>query len=98
GSGQPVLTVEDHALAGGFGSCVLEACHEQGLPTQRLSRLGLADRWIHHGGRREQLAEAGIDAAAIARRVREMLDAPAQAPQVNVDLAERRSIRPFDPA
>ncbi|MEX0887176.1 MAG: 1-deoxy-D-xylulose-5-phosphate synthase [Phycisphaeraceae bacterium] len=73
-SGTPVLTVEDHATIGGFGTCVLEACSEHRLPTSLVHRLGLPDRWIYQGSRGGQLAEAGIDAAGIARRVREILD------------------------
>lgn len=73
GAGTPILTVEDHAVISGFGSCVLEACNELGLPTTDVHRLGLPDSWIYQGGRGEQLAEAGIDAAGIARQVREIL-------------------------
>ncbi|MCP3981003.1 MAG: 1-deoxy-D-xylulose-5-phosphate synthase [bacterium] len=69
----PVLTVEDHHVDGGFGSCVLEACNERGWPTHGIKRLGLPDCWIYQGSRAEQLAEAGIDADAIAEAVREML-------------------------
>jgi len=81
-AGTPILTVEDHALAGGFGSAVLEACHEAKLPTGGIDRLGLPDRFIDHGSRGDQLEEAGIDAAGIARAVRRMLDqaAPGSAP------------------
>jgi 1-deoxy-D-xylulose-5-phosphate synthase len=73
-SGIPILTVEDHHVTGGFGSCVLEACNEMGLPTQGVHRLGLPDRWIYHGSRREQQEEAGIDAAAIVRQGRAILE------------------------
>jgi 1-deoxy-D-xylulose-5-phosphate synthase len=73
GSGIPVLTVEDHHRIGGFGSAVLETCHELGLPTQSIHRLGLPDRWIYQGSRSGQLAEAGIDADSIAKTVRELL-------------------------
>ena len=77
-SGIPVLTVEDHARIGGFGSCVLEACHARGLPTQAIHCVGLPDRWIYQGSRVGQLAEAGIDAQSIAAAARQMLrDAPA---------------------
>lgn len=72
--GLPVLTVEDHHTIGGFGACVLETCNEHRLPTDDVYRLGLPDRWIHQGSRSEQLAEAGIDAAAIARSARRVLD------------------------
>ncbi|MSR17973.1 MAG: 1-deoxy-D-xylulose-5-phosphate synthase [Phycisphaerales bacterium] len=73
-AGVPVVTVEDHSLRGGFGSCVLEAGNELGLDTRLVTRLGLPDSWIYQGERRDQLAEAGIDAASIARHVRNRLD------------------------
>jgi hypothetical protein len=33
----------------------------------------MPDGWVYQGGREEQLAEVGLDAASIARRVREVL-------------------------
>ena len=71
----PILTVEDHHSIGGFGACVLEACNDAGLPTDAIFRLGLPDSWIYQGSRSEQLAEAGIDADAIAERARGILQA-----------------------
>jgi 1-deoxy-D-xylulose-5-phosphate synthase len=69
-AGIPILTLEDHRVDGGFGSCVLEACNEMGLPAEAVLRAGLPDRYIGHGSRREQEAEAGIDAATLAARLR----------------------------
>jgi len=74
-SGVPILTVEDHQVIGGFGSGVLDACNERGLPTDAVHRLGLPDRWIGHGSRADQQAEAGIDAEGIAARAREIVAA-----------------------
>jgi 1-deoxy-D-xylulose-5-phosphate synthase len=71
--GIPILTVEDHHVSGGFGTAVLEACSHQGLSAESVRRLALPDRWIYQGSRSEQQAEAGIDAAGIARAAREML-------------------------
>jgi 1-deoxy-D-xylulose-5-phosphate synthase len=69
--GGPVITVEDHSVAGGFGTAVLETANRLGLPTDTIIRLGLAaDRFYAHGSRSGQLAEAGIDAAGIASAVR----------------------------
>ncbi len=69
-AGHPVITVEDHSVAGGFGSAVLEAAQDLRLPTERLVRLGMpADRFIRHGTRAGQMAECGIDAAGIAAAV-----------------------------
>jgi len=73
--GRPVVTVEDHSVAGGFGSAVLEGAQDLGLPTAGMVRLGMpADRFIAHGSRVGQLAECGLDAAGIAAAVRAAID------------------------
>jgi 1-deoxy-D-xylulose-5-phosphate synthase len=61
----PIITVEDHSIIGGFGSAVLEEAAKRKLDTSLITILGLPDRWIGHGSRKEQLAEAGIDALGI---------------------------------
>jgi 1-deoxy-D-xylulose-5-phosphate synthase len=68
--GAPVVTVEEHALAGGFGSAVLETASRLGLGTDTVVRLGLSERFYEHGSRTAQMAEAGIDATDIAATVR----------------------------
>ncbi len=73
--GIPIVTVEDHGIEGGFGSCVLDACHAMGLDTRRVARLAIPCRWIYHGSRKDQLQETGLDPAGIARAVRQVLDA-----------------------
>lgn len=74
-AGHPVISVEDHSVAGGFGSAILEAAQELNLPAQRLTRLGMpADRFIAHGSRSGQLAECGIDAKGIAATVRRLVN------------------------
>ena len=50
---------------GGFGSAVLEAANEAGLPTSHVRRLGLPDRYVLHAERDEQLAEVGLDVDGI---------------------------------
>lgn len=72
----PIVTVEEHSIAGGFGSAVLETANRLGLPTDGIVRLGLApERFYEHGPRAAQLAEAGLDAAGIAATVRRMVQA-----------------------
>lgn len=92
--GRPVVTVEDHSLAGGFGSAVLETAQELGLPTTRLVRLGLpVDRFIPHGSRAGQLAECGLDAAGIADAVRRGLsreDSPSESSRIPLRTAAAR--------
>lgn len=76
GTGKPVLTVEDHSLAGGFGSAVLERAEALKLPlqTKMFHRLGLpGDRYISQGTRNGQLRQVGIDAEGIAQRVMQAL-------------------------
>jgi 1-deoxy-D-xylulose-5-phosphate synthase len=65
----PVVTVEDHALAGGFGAAVVEAAADMGLDASRVVRLGIPDRWIIQDPRARQLAEAGLDARGISRAI-----------------------------
>ncbi|MCK4871139.1 MAG: 1-deoxy-D-xylulose-5-phosphate synthase [Phycisphaerales bacterium] len=73
--GIPIVTIEDHSVQGGFGSCVIEAANDAGLDTRGIHRLGLPDRWIYQGSRAGQLAQAGLDPASVARTVRSILDA-----------------------
>ena len=81
--GATVLTVEDHTLIGGFGTCVLEACDQRRISTQQIYRLGMPERWIYQDSRAGQLAQAGIDAASIAREVRRILH-EREAPKLDV--------------
>lgn len=67
-----LVTIEDHALAGGFGSAVLELLSERGLDSRKLRRLGIPDAFIEHGPRGALLARLGLDAAGIADAVRRL--------------------------
>ncbi len=93
-AGRPIVTVEDHAAIGGFGTCVVEAADEMGLDTRKITRMGLPDRWIYQDSRANQLAEAGIDTAGIARTVRSILEnGHAPQPQVQVVTATPKPVR-----
>ncbi len=63
-----VLTVEDHALAGGFGSAVLEMVSEEGGDASKIRRLGIPDRFIEQGPREILLGGLGLDAEGIHKR------------------------------
>ena len=65
-----VVTVEEAALMGGFGSAVLEAACANGWDTRVLRTLGIPDRFIEHGDRNELLGELGLDSTAIAKTCR----------------------------
>ena len=77
------MTVEDHALEGGFGSIVLDACNREGLPTDSIRRLGMPKQWIGPDSRGNQLAEAGLTPARIANAVRELLDQDTDSPAIS---------------
>jgi len=65
-----VVTVEEGALQGGFGSALLEAANTAGLDTRHLIRLGIPDRFIEHGERAELLADLGLDVNGLCKVVR----------------------------
>lgn len=69
-----VITVEENALAGGFGSAVLEYAIDQGLDAGKIRRLGIPDQFIEHGERGELLADLRLDAAGVATTFREMAE------------------------
>ncbi|HSM92244.1 MAG TPA: 1-deoxy-D-xylulose-5-phosphate synthase [Anaeromyxobacteraceae bacterium] len=69
-----VVTVEENALQGGFGSACLEAFEARGLLAAGLQtrRLGVPDRFVAHAEQARQRAECELDAPAIARACREL--------------------------
>jgi 1-deoxy-D-xylulose-5-phosphate synthase len=75
-SGRRVVTVEDHGVACGFGSAVLEAAGQHGSGFEGAGSvrvLGVPRRFIRHDSRGCQLMEAGINAERIAEAVRQIL-------------------------
>ncbi len=67
-----VVTVEENVLAGGFGSAVLELLAAADLAVPCL-RLGLPDAFVEQGSQTQLRAMYGLDAAGIARQVREFM-------------------------
>ena len=64
-----IVTLEDHVLAGGFGSAVLEALQEDGGPAA-VERIGWPDKFIEHGGNVDQLRAAhGLSGDDLYRRI-----------------------------
>ncbi len=68
-----VVTVEENAKAGGFGSAVLELLNRRGLNGPRVKILGLPDRFIEHGGQERLRHLTGVDAAAISAAALELV-------------------------
>jgi 1-deoxy-D-xylulose-5-phosphate synthase len=60
-----VVTMEEAALMGGFGSAVLEAAADAGVDASRVRRLGIPDYYVEHGERDELLADLSMDVPGI---------------------------------
>jgi 1-deoxy-D-xylulose-5-phosphate synthase len=88
-SRQPVVfTLEDHVRAGGFGAAVLEFARNRGdLNANRIELLALPDRFIDHGQRGEQLADADLDVERLTARI--MARLAALRPSAPIRLATR---------
>lgn len=67
-----VITVEDGAIQGGFGSAILEFMAANNYKAE-IKILGIPDRLVEHGTPRQLYEEIGIDASGIAKAVRESL-------------------------
>ena len=68
-----LITVEDHAIAGGFGSAILEFLAEEGLTGVRVRRLGVPDRFIPHGTQDELRKMCGFDSESITQAALQMI-------------------------
>lgn len=66
-----IVTVEENALQGGFGSAVLELFEARGISVP-VKRIGVPDEFIEHGGQEELRAALGLDSAGIEAVVRGM--------------------------
>jgi 1-deoxy-D-xylulose-5-phosphate synthase len=64
-----VVTMEDHVLAGGFGSAVLESLNLQEIDMP-VVRVGWPDQFIEHGKVEDLRAKYGLTAEAALARVR----------------------------
>ncbi|MFC1661328.1 1-deoxy-D-xylulose-5-phosphate synthase [Gemmatimonadota bacterium] len=65
-----LLTVEEGAVANGFGAFLGRELEGRGLGRGvRMEALGIPDRFVAHGGREQLLREMDLDAQGIAERV-----------------------------
>lgn len=70
-----LVTLEENALQGGFGTAVLELLEEQGLQAQVL-RIGYPDQYIEQGEQHELRAMHGLDKEGIAKSARMFFKLP----------------------
>jgi 1-deoxy-D-xylulose-5-phosphate synthase len=67
-----VLTVEENALQGGFGSAILELLGDKGLKEVTVRRLGIPDVFVEHGTQEELRRKYGLDAEGIVHAAEEL--------------------------
>jgi 1-deoxy-D-xylulose-5-phosphate synthase len=67
-----IITVEDAAVQGGFGSAIAEFMIDNNY-NSRIKRLGIPDRFIEHGEQKELYRECEFDATAIMNAVRQLV-------------------------
>jgi 1-deoxy-D-xylulose-5-phosphate synthase len=67
-----IITVEDGALNGGFGSAILEFMSDHGYQAT-VKRLGVPDRFIEHGTQQELYRECGYDAEGVYQTVKSLV-------------------------
>lgn len=76
-----VVTVEENAAAGGFGSAVMELLHEHGLHHVMVRRLGLPDRFVPHGETSVLLRDCGLDTGSLCDNIRAMAYSDSAVPE-----------------
>lgn len=68
-----IVTLEEGALAGGFGTAVLETLEEEKgagrIQTMETRRIGIPDQFIEHGAQKIVRQKCGLDADSIAASV-----------------------------
>jgi 1-deoxy-D-xylulose-5-phosphate synthase len=73
-----VITVEEHSLAGGFGSAVAEFVSDRGLQL-RVDRIGVPGTLVQHDSQDKQRAQIGLGGEALAKRLLALLEGEASA-------------------
>uniref|UniRef100_E6Q4P6 1-deoxy-D-xylulose-5-phosphate synthase n=1 Tax=mine drainage metagenome TaxID=410659 RepID=E6Q4P6_9ZZZZ len=63
-----LITLEEHSLAGGFGSAVLEALADAGVSVP-IERIGVGETFLQADTQAHQRRAIGLDARALARRI-----------------------------
>ncbi len=63
-----IVTLEDHVIAGGFGSAVMELLNEHAAATPVL-RIGWSNQFIEHGSEAQLRSKYGLTPEAIANRI-----------------------------
>ncbi len=80
-----IVTIEENALIGGFGSAVLECLSDNGFTDVIVKRLGLPDRFIEHGSQPILRKKVGLDVDSVIKACEELIQ--------NVTPQEEKSVK-----
>ncbi|MDG5788684.1 1-deoxy-D-xylulose-5-phosphate synthase [Evansella sp. AB-P1] len=69
----PILTIEESALQGGFGSAVLEHYHDNQFHSVVVERMGVPDRFIEHGSVSKLWEEIGLTTENVIQQINKIL-------------------------
>ena len=73
-----VITVEENALLGGFGSAVLEFAETHNFNHAIIKRMGIPDKFIQHGSRNKLLSILGLDKQGIIQTIKKVIKSKTQ--------------------
>lgn len=68
-----LVTLEEHAVTGGFGSAVLELFNQHGMDTRNVITIGIADSFVQHGNTARLKEMQGLDTDSIVAKIKERL-------------------------
>ena len=69
-----LITVEEHALAGGFGSALLEFLTDKECHKTKVIRMGIPDTFVKHGPQKALLERYGLTAEGIVKRAKSAMN------------------------
>jgi len=73
-----IITVEENALLGGFGSAVLEFAEIHNFNHAVIKRMGIPDEFIQHGSRNKLLSILGLDKNGIIQTIKKVIKSKTQ--------------------
>ena len=68
-----LVTMEEHAVTGGFGSAVLELLNQHNKDTRNVITIGIADSFVQHGNTARLKELQGLDVESVVMKIKERL-------------------------
>lgn len=78
-----ILTIEENAVAGGFGSAVLEFFAQRGIRAN-VTVMGLPDRFIEHGAPQQLMKDVGLERENIVQSALSLVKASKAASEIKI--------------